>query len=242
MEPPAGAGGRAQKDFDRADMKALLQWSHQPELVEGYARRQGPARVRRASMEPPAGAGGRSQCRWVVVKVTRRALQWSHQPELVEGALPRVVNGDVASPLQWSHQPELVEGSTPCSFRSAARSRFNGATSRSWWKARLAGRSRCNRTRCFNGATSRSWWKAVTLESCGSRRARFNGATSRSWWKVRERSVGQNPPIRLQWSHQPELVEGRPHWADSCAIQLASMEPPAGAGGRRNHPRVAHGR
>ncbi len=62
-----------------------LQWSHQPELVEGGFD-DGP-------MILPA-----------------LQLQWSHQPELVEGAYPSPKGNLCVRLLQWSHQPELVEG------------------------------------------------------------------------------------------------------------------------------------
>ncbi len=165
-----------------------------------------------------------------------------------------------------------------------ADSGFNGATSRSWWKGRSSVVFAGAFSRCFNGATSRSWWKEPCSLATRSLFPGFNGATSRSWWKGtlarapspatstlqwshqpelvegRRRADAQVYPRHrgLQWSHQPELVEGRCWFSLSCSASrgfngatsrswwkaggrvvvpeldalLASMEPPAGAGGR----------
>ncbi len=208
MEPPAGAGGRRDEHVAHRDRSRLqwshqpelvegstpstasstpeksLQWSHQPELVEGRPCRNQRSEPRQnASMEPPAGAGGRLL---TLINKTMRQHAASMEPPAGAGgrSAPNDPTAPPSKPLQWSHQPELVEG---------------------------------------------QWARTATASDSD----RFNGATSRSWWKDLESWIRSRRMSRLQWSHQPELVEGARVLSRVPRRASASMEPPAGAGGRR---------
>ncbi len=192
MEPPAGAGGRRSRGPPRAYPSAGFNGATSRSWWKVATHKSHVLDPKAASMEPPAGAGGRC----TDARTSDRS----------------------AKQLQWSHQPELVEGSSVAARRPADPcGRFNGATSRSWWKASHAVVRPCFCADGFNGATSRSWWKEegdgfVDDDAAAASMEPPAGAGGR---KTAGRGVVEYR-VTLQWSHQPELVEGR----DTPPVQI----------------------
>ena len=157
------------------------------------------------------------------------ALQWGHDEGVVEGErrARRPGRSTVASmgPRRRRRGRRLAEDDAP------ARLCFNGATTKSSWKAAAITRRRLTAlqwghdevvvegglrldfdtgSRCFNGATTKSSWKGGQGRHVDGRR-RFNGATTKSSWKAA--SLRDIPASRsLQWGHDEVVVEG-PHCA-----------------------------
>src|SRR5690606_712314 len=114
---------------------AVLQWSHQLSLVNGFTRSSGSVMSSHASMESPAFTG-----EWGSVSAVRASrierLQWSHQLSLVNGTKGRLSGTLEERVLQWSHQLSLVNGRAPVVHTHAAErlaSMESPAFTGEWW-------------------------------------------------------------------------------------------------------------
>ncbi len=232
MEPPAGAGGRLVGLLALADRGHAA--SMEPPAGAGGRPTISAAQRRcsMASMEPPAGAGGRLTTKLNCDCWTRRGFNGATSRSWWKDSSDTPV-GPSCMMLQWSHQPELVEGLRWRRQRRRQQRRFNGATSRSWWKVYWLSAELLKAGVGFNGATSRSWWKgADTASGCHRHQWASMEPPAGAGGRFRQgRGVGEDVS-QLQWSHQPELVEGDQHGEQRNHEFSASMEPPAGAGGR----------
>ena len=101
---------------------------------------------------------------------------------------------------------------------------FNGATTRRSWKTWIVRRPPRMVT-AFNGATTRRSWKTTTFSAADTRTTSFNGATTRRSWKTTTSSSQSSPFSRLQWGHDPKIVENSKTVRERSGRRYPSMGP-----------------